>query len=277
MARKHYAKDKTATQNVAKTLLANIRFASVDDPIRTIVMTSTMGNEGKSTVSINLARAIATSGKTVLLVECDMLRRSLANMLRARGKAGLYSVLVGQTPLEEAVTPLLPEGMFFLDAEPSIPSPSDIIISKRFKTFLASAEEKYDYVIFDTPPIGVFVDAAVLSSLVDGTIIVVREDYVPREGLQNTYEQLKKADANVIGVVMNYCDYRTKGYGYGYGYESYAKSSSKSSSGSSSRSSEASSGHGSEHTHSAKPMVPAAGGVSSHRDASSRGGKRFSK
>ena len=72
--------DKLVVQNAAKTLLANIRFASVDDPIRTITVTSSIPNEGKSTVSINLAQAIATSGKSVLLVEADMRRRSLADM-----------------------------------------------------------------------------------------------------------------------------------------------------------------------------------------------------
>lgn len=79
--------DKLVVQNAAKTLLANIRFASVDDPIRTITVTSSIPNEGKSTVSINLAQAIATSGKSVLLVEADMRRRSLADMLGVRSAA----------------------------------------------------------------------------------------------------------------------------------------------------------------------------------------------
>ena len=76
--------DKLVVQNAAKTLLANIRFASVDDPIRIITVTSSIPNEGKSTVSINLAQAIATSGKSVLLVEADMRRRSLSDMLGVR-------------------------------------------------------------------------------------------------------------------------------------------------------------------------------------------------
>ena len=223
MAKKHYARDISAIQNAAKTLLANIRFASVDDPVRSVVITSTGENEGKSTVAMNLAQAVATSGKTVLLVECDMRRRSLADMLGVHGKAGLYAVLVGQATLDDAVVAMSPEGMFFLDAEPSIPSPSDILASKRFKNFLASAEEKYDYVIFDTPPVGAFVDAAVLSSLVDGTLVVVREDGTPRDAAINTVEQLKKADANILGTVMNFCDYT----GTSYSYESYMKSGDK--------------------------------------------------
>ena len=95
--------DKLVVQNAAKTLLANIRFASVDDPIRTITVTSSIPNEGKSTVSINLAQAIATSGKSVLLVECDMRRRSLADMLGVRSRGGLYAVLSEQISIDQAI------------------------------------------------------------------------------------------------------------------------------------------------------------------------------
>ena len=96
MARKKGGADKLVVQNAAKTLLANIRFASVDNPIRTLVITSSVPNEGKTTVAVNLAQAIATSGKRVLLVECDMRRRSLADMLGVRAQAGIYAVLADQ-------------------------------------------------------------------------------------------------------------------------------------------------------------------------------------
>lgn len=95
--------DKLVVQNAAKTLLANIRFASVDDPIRTITVTSSIPNEGKSTVSINLAQAIATSGKSVLLVETDMRRRSLSDMLGVRSRGGLYAVLSEQISIDQAI------------------------------------------------------------------------------------------------------------------------------------------------------------------------------
>ena len=89
MARKTRGADALVVQNAAKTLLANIRFASVDDPIRSLVLTSSVPNEGKSTVAINLAQAIATSGKRVLLVECDMRRRTLADVLNVRARNGI--------------------------------------------------------------------------------------------------------------------------------------------------------------------------------------------
>ncbi|MBS5450508.1 MAG: CpsD/CapB family tyrosine-protein kinase [Coriobacteriia bacterium] len=290
MKRKHYARSASAAQNAAKTLLANIRFAGVDNPIKTLVITSAVENEGKSTIAMHLAQAIATSGKTVLLVEADMRRRSLAGMLGVRGRAGLYSVLIGQATLDEAIVPSTPEGMFFLDCEPGIPSPSDVLASKRFRSFLADASERYDYVLFDTPPVGAFVDAAVLAALVDGTLLVVREGFAPRDAVAKTYDQLKKADATVLGVVMNFCDYQ--GASYGYGYESYEKGAGESQGAATQARAESAGSHAAhsrrgeaarqpvepepaaENPRAARPLVPAS--PSKAVDAS-RTGKRFSR
>ena len=141
MARKKGGADKLVVQNAAKTLLANIRFASVDNPIRTLVITSSVPNEGKTTVAVNLAQAIATSGKRVLLVECDMRRRSVADMIGAHAKAGLYAVLSDQVRWENAVVATGQQNMDFLDAEPHIPNPADIISSKRFARLVQILEE----------------------------------------------------------------------------------------------------------------------------------------
>ena len=103
MARKKKTSDTLAFSNAAKTLLANIRFASVDTPIKSITLTSSIPNEGKSTIAVNLAQAIATSGKSVLLVECDMRHRTLANLLGLRHSGGLYAVLSDQMSIDEAV------------------------------------------------------------------------------------------------------------------------------------------------------------------------------
>ncbi|WP_165247934.1 CpsD/CapB family tyrosine-protein kinase [Adlercreutzia sp. ZJ141] len=215
MAKKAQA-SKLEVQNAAKTLLANIRFMGVDNPIRSIVITSSIPNEGKSTVSLNLAQAIATSGKQVLLVECDMRRRSLADDLGMHALSGLYAVLSDQASLESAVVATRQQNMYFLDAEPHIPNPADILASKRFRRLMKRLEEAYDYVVFDTPPVGTFVDAAVLSSLADATILVVRENFTKRQTLADAYEQLKKAEANVIGVVMNCCEMESSDYYYAY-------------------------------------------------------------
>lgn len=214
--KKKASSDALVVQNAAKTLLANIRFASVDRPVKSIVLTSSVPNEGKSTVAYNLAQAIASSGKRTLLVECDMRRRSLADMVGARARHGIYAVLSGQVELDEALVATSHRNLFFLDSEPHIPNPADILSSQRFRKLVAQMESDFDYVVIDTPPVGTFVDAAIIATLADATALVVRERFVKRAELQNAYDQLKKADANVIGVIMNMCEAESSEYFYAY-------------------------------------------------------------
>ena len=214
--KKKASSDALVVQNAAKTLLANIRFASVDRPVKSIVLTSSVPNEGKSTVAYNLAQAIASSGKRTLIVECDMRRRSLADMIGARARHGIYAVLSGQVELDEALVATSHRNLFFLDSEPHIPNPADILSSQRFRKLVAQMESDFDYVVIDTPPVGTFVDAAIIAALADATALVVRERFVKRAELQNAYDQLKKADANVIGVIMNMCEAESSEYYYAY-------------------------------------------------------------
>lgn len=214
--KKKSASNSLEVQNAAKTLFANIRFMSPDEPIRSIVMTSSVPNEGKSTTSVELARAIATSGATVLLVEADMRRRSLANMLNVRARAGAYAVMTEQVTLDQAVSATSTPNLYFLDVEPNIPNPADIVSSRRFAKLVGEMEHSYDYVVFDTPPVGTFVDAAILSTLVDGTIIVVKPGSTKRDELLGAYEQLQKADAHVIGACATFCEGTGSEYYYAY-------------------------------------------------------------
>lgn len=208
--------DRVFLQNAVKTLAANIRFSSVDNPIRSLVVTSSIPNEGKSTISIELARALADGGKSVLLVECDMRRRSVGGMIGVHTRHGLYAVLSGQVQLDDAAVETGQQGLFFLDCEPHIPNPVDILSSNRFRRFLEGLYGTFDYVIFDTPPLSAFVDASVIAAEVDGTLLVARQDFVKREELSAAYEQLKTANAHVIGVVLNYCEAEKSEYYYSY-------------------------------------------------------------
>lgn len=214
--KKKQSSNQLEVQNAAKTLFANIRFMSPDNPIRSIVITSSVPNEGKSTCSVELARAIATSGKTVLLVEADMRRRTLAGLLNVRPAGGIYSVLTDATPLKSAVTPTSTPNLFFLDVEPNIPNPADIISSKRYHKLVSALEGSYDYVIFDTPPVGTFVDAAILSTLVDGTVLVLKPGSTKRAALVDACDQLKKADANILGICATFCEGTGSEYYYAY-------------------------------------------------------------
>lgn len=217
MGKKKKASSNTLeVQNAAKTLFANIRFMSPDAPLKSIALTSSVPNEGKSTTAVELAKAIATSGKRTLLVEADMRRRSLANMLGVRGQAGVYAVITKAATIDQAVAPTKVRDLFLLDSEPNIPNPADILSSKGYARLVAALEDKFDYVVFDTPPVGTFVDAAILSTLVDGVVMVVKPGSTRRDELLGAYEQLRKADANVIGACATFCEGTGSEYYYAY-------------------------------------------------------------
>ena len=150
-----------------------------------------------------------------------MRKRSLAARLGRHGLHGIYDVLSGEADITEAVTPTGTENLWFLDAEPNIPNPTDIVSSKRFRGLLQGLRREFGYVVMDTPPLGAFVDAAVLGSVADATVLVVRQNYVRRDDMVASFTQLKQADANVIGTVLNYCEDDGLGH-YGY-YGNYGE------------------------------------------------------
>ncbi|MDO4502351.1 MAG: CpsD/CapB family tyrosine-protein kinase [Coriobacteriia bacterium] len=207
-----------AFQNAAATLMANIRFCSVDKPIKTIVITSSAPNEGKTTVAVALALAMVRAGKKVLMVEGDMRRRCLQGMLDVRTPHGVHAVLSHECTAEEAIVATNDEGLFFLNAEGGIPNPEAIIDSQSFADLLKDLGEAYDYVIIDTPPVAAFSDAAVIASRVDGTILVAREGYTERAEAAYATDQLKASGANILGVAMNGKSAQAGSYGYYYDY-----------------------------------------------------------
>lgn len=216
MGKKKASSNALEVQNAAKTLFANIRFMSPDDPIRSIAITSSVPNEGKTTTAIELARAIASSGKKTLLVEADMRRRSLANVLGVRVQTGIYAVLAKAASLDQAVTPTSTRNLFLLDSEPNIPNPADILSSNSYARLASVLESSFDYVIYDTPPVGPFVDAAILSTLVDGVIMIVKPGMTKRAELLGAFEQLQKADAKIVGACATFCEGTSSEYYYAY-------------------------------------------------------------
>lgn len=207
-------------KNSANALFANIRFMEVDNRIRNIVVTSSVPNEGKSTVAMALAVAVGAAGHSCLLVEGDMRRRSLANAMGLHPRYGMGALLKGEADITDAVAATEYDGVFFLDAEPGIPAPEGILGSHRFEELMGKLAQAFDYVVYDTPPLAAFPDAAVVAGKADGAVLVMREDYTDRSEAARSKEALQMANANVLGTVINGQKSKADG-GYGYAY-SYA-------------------------------------------------------
>ena len=222
--------DFSELSNASRSLLANIRFAGVDAPIKTIGVTSPGVDEGKSTTAISLAMTMAEGGKRTLLIDCDMRRRSLAKLLGIRAHEGVYSVLVGQSSLRDAIMPVpsVPN-LRFLNCEGNIPNPPDVLSTKRFEALLRALAGKFDYVVVDMPPLGLFVDAAIVSSLLDGVVLCAREKKTRHDALDAAVDQLRQANANVLGTVLTFASRHTDDYYYYSYYNEENKRSKKSS------------------------------------------------
>ena len=193
-----------------KSFRTNLQFASINKEIKKIIITSSIPGEGKSVVSINLAIAMASAGSKVLLVDTDLRRPALHRYLRLNNAkiGGLTSVLSGAKSLDECLVHFNDLDIHFLSCGPIPPNPAELLGSKRMGNIIRELEGQFDYLIFDTPPVSVVTDAAVLSQYTDGAILVVRQNYVTTEAALQAKKNLENVGTSIIGSVMN--DFRAQ-------------------------------------------------------------------
>jgi capsular exopolysaccharide synthesis family protein len=205
-----------------RSLRTNLQFVDVDHSPRSIVVTSSVPEEGKSTSAANLAISLAQTGLKVLLVEADLRRPRLAEYLGIEGAVGLTSVLIGQASASEAIQPWGTEGkLHVLASGPNPPNPSELLGSQGMAHLMHELERDYDLVLFDAPPLLPVTDAAVVASIASGAIMIVRHGSTKREQLARAVDSLRSVGATIYGVVMTMTPSRGPDayhYGYGYGY-----------------------------------------------------------
>ncbi|MBE6784066.1 MAG: CpsD/CapB family tyrosine-protein kinase [Ruminococcaceae bacterium] len=199
-----------------KTLRSNIKFSGIDNPIKTIVITSSIPGEGKSTISHFLAIEMAKAGNKTLIVECDLRRPTQGNLFKVRPKKGLTKYLSGDCTLEEAAAVTNTENLYFLDVDSKVVNPVEMLGSERFKKAMEEMREKFDIVIFDTLPLTSFIEGALVAANADATIMVIRAGYTPQRAIMGSLDQLEKANANIIGTVLNGIEESASGQYYGY-------------------------------------------------------------
>lgn len=213
----------TALHDAIKTLRTNIRFSSMDKDVKTIVVTSVVPHEGKSTLTIYLGITMAESGQRTLLVECDCRRPMLQNYLKVRPDYGLVDVLGRKIRPEEAVTHTPVERLDLLSSI-VLANPVEVLGSNRFNSLIEEYRDHYDVILLDTPPLGSFIEAAILASKADGTLLVLQSGSTEVSAAQAVVAQLEKAKARVLGAVLNNVDMSSEDYYYaGYYYKENGK------------------------------------------------------
>jgi len=185
-----------------RMLQANLKFLSSDKPLKVILVTSSVPKEGKSTVSANLAAAIAQLGRRVLLVDADMRHPLQHHIWELTNAAGLSDVIVGQAEFDSVVKEVMPK-LDVLSAGVIPPNPMALLDSKRMASLIDNFSEKYDFVIIDAPPLVLAADAVTLGKMTDGVLLITRPGVVDSTSAATAKESLERSGQNVLGLVVN--------------------------------------------------------------------------
>ncbi|ANX13967.1 capsular biosynthesis protein [Fictibacillus arsenicus] len=199
-----------------RTLRTNIQFASVDQDIKKIVITSPKPGEGKSTTVANLAIAFAQQGKKVLLIDADLRKPTVANTFSLPNTSGLTNVLSRQSKIEQVIQQTAVENLHILTSGPIPPNPSELLGSNSMKELVAKAENEFDIILFDSPPVLAVTDAQVLTNLSDGTILVVRSGSTDQDAAKKAKDLLQVGKSRLLGVVLNGKNQKQEQYYYYY-------------------------------------------------------------
>lgn len=206
-----------------KELRTNIMFSIPGDKCKKLLITSSVASEGKSTTNMNLAITVAETGAKVLLIDCDLRRPNIARLLSQKGDKGLSNILINDCTIKSAVFNTKYPNLDVIFAGKIPPNPAELLNSDKMKETVERLSEEYNYIFFDTPPINLVTDAALISSLADGVVIVSRQFVTERKLLSQAVEKLRFVNAKIIGIVLNDVATTKTGYGnykrsYGYGY-----------------------------------------------------------
>jgi len=230
-----------AAKEAYKLLRTNLTFAlsDIEGRGRIIGMTSALRGEGKSTTTLNLASVLAEQGKRVIVVEGDLRLPSLRKKLKMRGKAGLSNVLIARSDAleyaQECKVGVVDEKTISFDLLPAgeiPPNPSELLGSRRMEETLKALASQYDYVLLDLPPVTAVSDALVATKLVDGVVMVVRNEYSDTGSLNEAIRQIQQVNGKILGFVFTCANgslggyrrkykYKYKYYNYNYGYPEY--------------------------------------------------------
>ncbi len=201
-----------------RTVRTNIQFSSVDKEIKTLIVTSARPAEGKSTVVANLAVVFAQQGKKVLLIDSDMRKPTVHYTFQTENHSGLSNILARQATLNDTVHETKQDKLWVLPSGPIPPNPSELLGSKAMQTLLEQAEEEFDVILLDTPPIIAVTDAQVLANVADGVVLVVGSGKTEVDSAKKAKELLESAQAKILGVVLNNKKTEDDQYYYYYYY-----------------------------------------------------------
>jgi capsular exopolysaccharide synthesis family protein len=212
-----------------QVLYSNIQLLNSDRPIKSLVVSSAVPGDGKTTVGFSLAKTAAIMGKKVLLVDCDLRKSKVHKLSQLNNLWGTSSLISSDIDVNQVIQqmPAL-NGLSVITAGPVPPDPARLLSSDKMSQMMDYFSENFDLVIYDTPPLSGLVDARLVAVHTDGVMLVVRIDKTDKSDLKQLIDTLKASPINLLGVVVNGEKFRGFGYNYNYRYSSYYYTKSKS-------------------------------------------------
>lgn len=212
---------KSPVSEAFRNMRTNITFSDIDNELQVLAITSSGISHGKTTILANYAVALAQIGKRTLLVDCDLRRPQMHAKFGLSNKKGLTNILLKEIEIIDGIQKTEVPNLFIIASGPIPPNPSEILASRRMGELMDDLKNNFDYILLDTPPVGIVTDAAVLSAVAEGYIIVVALGESDRNGVRYIIETLHNINANIIGITANKVPIskRRGYYGYYTGYE----------------------------------------------------------
>ncbi|HEX2722408.1 MAG TPA: polysaccharide biosynthesis tyrosine autokinase [Gemmatimonadaceae bacterium] len=210
---------RSAGAEAYRTLRTNLIFSQAVRALRTLVITSASPGEGKTTTAANLSVSFAQQGLRVLIIDCDLRRARLHKMFGVPREPGFTDLLLGTASEEDVTAVTSVTGLYVISAGSLPPNPSELLGGDRARRALASLTEAYDLLIIDTPPLLAASDAAILATIADGAIVVLKAGETENAAAQQAVHQLTSVGARVVGAVLNDPDTKVPQYGAYYRYE----------------------------------------------------------
>lgn len=211
-----YSDPKLPISEQYRQIRTNIQFSSVDKEVKSIMVTSPEAGEGKSTTAVNLAIVLSQQGKSILLVDTDLRKPSFHYTFKTSNLNGLTNVLTKEISLNEAIYQTHVPNLEILPSGPIPPNPSELISSKVMNKVMEELKDKFDFVIYDTPPVLAVTDPQIIASKCDGVIVVVASGKTQKGRALQTKEMLENVKSNFLGVVVNGIESSQQGYYSGY-------------------------------------------------------------
>lgn len=191
--------------------------------VKSIVVTSGFPGEGKTTTALNLAVVLAQLGKKVLLIDADLHKARLHEVMKVSNRIGLVSILAQEIDAQTALHTTVVSGLAIITAGPSSPNPSGLLASEAMRQLLKAAEKTFDYIVFDSPPVQTVADALILGNMADGVVLCVKGGETPREQVARARDRLLRANVRILGVLINNLSEPSSGYRGKYdSYERYS-------------------------------------------------------